>query len=151
MLSVALAGLALAISGSLSWLSWRTSQDGLSLAQQASARELARSMFLGEITNASTKGRPARTVTNANTVDLYRVWVEGSAGGKSANAVIGTVPACTYYQLPVGYIPHKLRFFDGTRSWSRDAEGALTEAPDPPAVPARNDVPTDEHRLPTCG
>lgn len=107
-----------------------TAAEALALARDSAERELARNFYLGELPRdyAPGPGMSSRAVVNRNIMDMYDVWVEGTAGGVPATVSIWIVQSCTGYPLPAGFDAERVHFFDGALSWTRHEDGSLTKA-----------------------
>ncbi|MDR6559823.1 hypothetical protein J2809_004206 [Arthrobacter pascens] len=124
----------------------RVSQDTYAISESAYISAHASRFFLGEVPPGQRQGTgpgPELAAINANPIDIYAVWVEGTLDGKQEIVRIWTVQACTGYRFPAGYAPNKLYFSDGTNSWIRSSDGQLSRSPE------RNPVPETDSGLET--
>lgn len=142
--TVVIAMAALLVSGFLSARANQTAAEALALARESTDRELARNFYLGEAPRdfTSQPGSTVNAVINSNVVAIYDVWVDGIADGQPANVSMWTVQSCTGYTLPDGFEVKQVHFFDGTMSWTRDENGALSKAEDSePPNPSTHESP----------
>lgn len=107
-----------------------TSTEALELAQNESERRLSSHFFVGEAPRRSSVREGAVSVINANTVDIFKVWVEGyskrDAQKRRKLTIIYTVQSCTGYELDARFQPTTVHFFDGTNYWARESSGELS-------------------------
>jgi hypothetical protein len=107
-----------------------------SISESAYIAALASKFYLGEVPRSQGQGKgPELAAINANPVDIYAVWVDGTLNGSPGIIRIWTVQACTGYRFPIGYAADKVYFFDGTNSWIRSSDGQLTRSPERNPVP----------------
>lgn len=134
----------------------RVAQESYALAAQASEREIASRVFLGEAPpKYERNGYPIWSVSNASGVDVTKVWVEGKKAGDPAHIRIGHVQQCHLYTLsnrPDNFLPTWVHFFDGGQHWRRSLDGELGLDPKP-KLPAdgRTGAPEVHQMVGTCG
>lgn len=120
----------------LSERSVRIAQDAYAVSESAYTSAHASKFYLGEVPPSEGETAGQLAAINANPIDIYQVWVEGTLNGEPAVARIWTVQACTGYRFPSGYQPDLLYFFDGTNWWTRSSDGQLTRSTSKNPVPA---------------